>query len=191
VLHIDTTLLVACQLLNNPPPSGAPPSAAEQWRHDVGQLVVTAINTLPQERWRQPFTQYSCTPSTACAPSVAHAPSIARAPPIVPNARQSTQHRIPMVSYTTTDLKAEISHRHGGEDSCITIERQHERCQNIEGCNLMKDFDSHAPVRGSPAARVPHPPSSPGVSGGVHGTGPTPAYGGLATQVVAPPSGEV
>jgi hypothetical protein len=157
VLHIDTTLLVARQLLNNPPPSGAPPSAAEQWRHDVGQLVVTAINTLPQERRRQPFAQYSCTPSMACAPSMAHAPSIARAPPMEPNARQSAQHRTPMVSYMTTDLKAEINHRRGGEDSYITIERQRKRCRNIEGHNPMKDFDSHAPVRGSPVARVPRP----------------------------------
>jgi hypothetical protein len=32
---IDTALLVVRQLLNNPPPSRASPSAAKQWRHDV------------------------------------------------------------------------------------------------------------------------------------------------------------
>jgi hypothetical protein len=42
---LDAALLAACQLLNNPPSAGASPSAAKQWRHDVDQLVITAINT--------------------------------------------------------------------------------------------------------------------------------------------------
>jgi hypothetical protein len=62
-----------------------------------------------------------------------------------------------MESYTTVGLRAEINRHHGGEDSCITIEHQRERRQNIEGRNLEKYFNSHAPVRGSPAACVPHP----------------------------------
>jgi hypothetical protein len=33
------------QLLNNPPPLGGSPSMAEQWRHDIDQLVIVAINT--------------------------------------------------------------------------------------------------------------------------------------------------
>jgi hypothetical protein len=69
---IDTALLAACQLLNNPP-SRVLPSAAEQWRHDVDQLIVTTINTSHHERRRQPSTQQSRTPSVACAPSLAHA----------------------------------------------------------------------------------------------------------------------
>jgi hypothetical protein len=41
----NAALLAACQPLNNPPPVGASPSAAKQWRHDVSQLVIIAINT--------------------------------------------------------------------------------------------------------------------------------------------------
>jgi hypothetical protein len=40
----DAALLAVLQLLNNPPPPGASPSAAEKWRHDVDQLIITAIN---------------------------------------------------------------------------------------------------------------------------------------------------
>jgi hypothetical protein len=87
VVGVDTTLLAACQLLNNPPLSGASPLAAEQWRHDVDQLVVAAINTRPQERRCQPSAQYSRTLSVMRAPSVACAQSIARAPLVEPNAR--------------------------------------------------------------------------------------------------------
>jgi hypothetical protein len=42
---IDAALLAALQLLNNPPPSDASPSATEQWHHDVDQLIVATINT--------------------------------------------------------------------------------------------------------------------------------------------------
>jgi hypothetical protein len=42
---LDAALLAARQLLNNPPPARALPSVAEQWRHDVDQLVIAAINT--------------------------------------------------------------------------------------------------------------------------------------------------
>jgi hypothetical protein len=41
----DATLLAARQLLNNPPLVKALPSAAEQWCHDVDQLIIAAINT--------------------------------------------------------------------------------------------------------------------------------------------------
>jgi hypothetical protein len=61
--------------------------------------------------------------------SAAHAP----APPHVSAA-----------SITPTDLRAELNHRLDGEDSRITIERQHERRRNIEGCNLEGEFDSLA-----------------------------------------------
>jgi hypothetical protein len=78
---IDATLLVARQLLNNPSPSGASPLAAEQWRHDVDQLVVAAINMPHRERRRQPSMQQSRVPSAA------RAPSVVQAPPVLPNAR--------------------------------------------------------------------------------------------------------
>jgi hypothetical protein len=50
VVGIDAALLAVCQLLNNPPSSKVSPSAAEQWRHDVNQLIVTAINMPHHER---------------------------------------------------------------------------------------------------------------------------------------------
>jgi hypothetical protein len=45
VVGPNATLLAKRQLLNNPPPTGASPSAAEQWCDDVDQLVIAAINT--------------------------------------------------------------------------------------------------------------------------------------------------
>jgi hypothetical protein len=45
VVGPDIVLLAAHQLFNNPPPVGASPSVAEQWRHDVDQLIIATINT--------------------------------------------------------------------------------------------------------------------------------------------------
>jgi hypothetical protein len=53
----DGALLAVHQLLNNLPPAGASPSAAEQWHHDVDQLIITAINTPHREGRCQPSTQ--------------------------------------------------------------------------------------------------------------------------------------
>jgi hypothetical protein len=53
---LDAVLLAARQLLNNLPSTGASPSAAEQWRHDVDQLIIAAINTPHHEGRRQPST---------------------------------------------------------------------------------------------------------------------------------------
>jgi hypothetical protein len=190
VAGADATLLAARQLLNNPPPSGASPSAVEEWHRNVDQLVVAAINTPLHERRCQPSTQYSHTPG-AHALSATRASPVEHAPPIGPDARLTTRHRTPMASYVTADLRAEINHRRGGEDGRVTIERRRERRRDIEGRNLEKDFDSHAPSRRSPSAREAYPLSSPGVTGGVHGAGTTSADGGLAAQVPAPPAGEV
>jgi hypothetical protein len=119
-------------------------------------------------------------------------PSVAHAPLTRPNARPLAQRRAPMVSNTTIDLRDKISRHHGGEDSHTAIERHHERRRNIEGCNLMKDFVSHASVRWGPVAHAPHPLAPQKFrGGGVRGACPTPAYGGLATQVLAPPITEV
>jgi hypothetical protein len=46
-LSPKATLEAACQLLHDPPGPHASPLAAEQWRHDVDQLIIAAINTLP------------------------------------------------------------------------------------------------------------------------------------------------
>jgi hypothetical protein len=136
-------LLAACQLLNNPPPAGVSPSAAEQWRHDVDQLVIAAINT-PHREGR-------------CQPSAAHTPSVAQAPLELSGARPSVQHRALMARYRTTDLREEINCHRGGEDSRTTIERNCERRRDIEGRNLERDFDLHAPAGVRQAAHAPLP----------------------------------
>jgi hypothetical protein len=57
----------------------------------------------------------------------------------------------------TADLRDEINRCRGWEASRTTIERHCERRRNIEGRNLEKDFDSHAPVHGGPVAHAPRP----------------------------------
>jgi hypothetical protein len=43
----EATLVATHQLLHNPSPPHTSPSVAEQWRHDIDQLVIVAINTPP------------------------------------------------------------------------------------------------------------------------------------------------
>jgi hypothetical protein len=54
-----------------------------------------------------------------------------------------------MASYTMMNLREEINR--------TTIERHCERHRDIEGRNLEKDFDLHAPVRGGLVAHAPLP----------------------------------
>jgi hypothetical protein len=77
--------------------------------------------------------------------------------PGVPGARPPAQHRAPMASYRTMDLREEINRRRDGEDSCTTIEHNRERRRDIEGRNLERDFDLHAPVGARQAAHAPLP----------------------------------
>jgi hypothetical protein len=85
---------------------------------------------------------------------------------MLPGACPPAPHRTSMASYQTTDLREEINRRRGGEDSRTTIERNRERRQDIEGRNLERDFDLHAPVGARQVAHAPLPHSSSGVSGG-------------------------
>jgi hypothetical protein len=147
----DSTLQAARQLLNNPPLAGASPSAAEQWHHDVDKFVITAINTSHREGRRQPSVQQSRFLLAACAPSVA------QVPPVLPGACPPGQHRASMASYQMTDLREEINRHRGGEDSRTTIERNHERRRDIEGRNLERDFDLHAPVGARQVSHAPLP----------------------------------
>jgi hypothetical protein len=117
----DAALLAVRQLLNNPPLDGASPSAAEQWHHDVDQLIIAAINTPHREGRRQPSVQQSRFPLAA------RTPSMARVPLGVPGTCLPVRHHTPMASYRTMDLREEISHRQGGEDSRTTIEGNCER----------------------------------------------------------------
>jgi hypothetical protein len=43
------------------------------------------------------------------------------------------------------DLRAELNHRHAGEDAQVSLERACERCQNIDGRDLDQDFAAVAP----------------------------------------------
>jgi hypothetical protein len=45
VVGVEATLVTAHRFLNNPPLVHVSPSAAEQWCHDVDQLIIAAINT--------------------------------------------------------------------------------------------------------------------------------------------------
>jgi hypothetical protein len=45
----------------------------------------------------------------------------------------------------TNDLRAELNRRRAGEDARVSLERAHERCQNIKGHNLDQDFAAVAP----------------------------------------------
>jgi hypothetical protein len=148
---VKATLVTAHRLLNNPPSTHASPSATEQWRHDVDQLIVTAINTLHHEGGWQELTV-----AHSRSPSAVHTP---------PSMRVPHQTRV-LPSIMTANLCDKIIHRHRGEDSRITTELHRERRCNIEGRNLERDFKSLAQEREAPVARVMRPPSSPIGSGG-------------------------
>jgi hypothetical protein len=122
---IDTALLAVRQLLNNLPPSGALPSAAEQWRHDVDQLVVTAINMPHRERRCQPSAQQSLILLKVCVGELHDGG------PQGGNQLPSWWGRQP--------------HRHRAPPR---------EASRYRGRNLMKDFDLHAPVRGGLASHA-------------------------------------
>jgi hypothetical protein len=78
-----------------------------------------------------------------------------------------------MASYQTTDIREEINRRRGWEDSHTTIEHNRERRRDIEGRNLERDFDLHAPVCAHQVVHAPLPLAPQEFGGGVHGVGPT------------------
>jgi hypothetical protein len=142
VVEVRATLVVAHRLLNNPPSTHASSSATEQWRHDIDQLIIVAINTSHHEGGQHgPSAVNSRSPSSTRAP---------------PSACMPHQSRVSL-SIATADLRNELIHRHRGQDSRITIECHHERRHNIEGCNLERDFESLAPTREAYVACVMHP----------------------------------
>jgi hypothetical protein len=197
----EAMMHVVHQLLNNPRPLGASLLVVEQWRHDIDQLIITAINTPPLGENHQPPEGHACTPTPPQAPwaprvsfavrllSTARPPSMARAPSATCT---SSGPWVPVTSIATGDLRDEF-HCHKGENSRVSIERRRERRRNIKARNLEKDFSSHSPVREVPEPWAGHSPSPPAAlrGGGVHGTRTIPLYGGLAVQVPTPPDGEI
>jgi hypothetical protein len=151
VMGVEATQVATRRLLNNPPSMDASPSAAEEWHHDVDQLVVTAINTPHHEGgWQESATVHSCSPSAVRAPPSSRVPHQARVLP----------------SIVTTDLHNELIRRRRGEDSRITIEHHRERHRNIEGSKNKRYFESLALARKASAARAMRPPISLAGSGG-------------------------
>jgi hypothetical protein len=136
-------LEVARQLLHNPPGMYASPSAAEQWCHDVDQLVITAIN-MPPHGGRQPNHL-----GGAPLPSAAHS-----CPLVAP--RASLAVRAP--SLAMADLRAKLECHLSGEDDCITIGRQWERRRNLD-----RDFGA---VDTTPVKQDARTPTSSVGSGG-------------------------
>jgi hypothetical protein len=149
----QATLEVVRQLLHNPPGSHASPSATEQWHHDVDQLIVNAINTLPHGG-----VQVNCLHRTL-EPSVAHSrsPATHSHPPSA-----SRMSSVLVASLTTVDLRVKLEHQRSGEDGHITIKRQWER-HGYQGRNLNGDFDA---VDTTPMRQAARPPTPPAGSGG-------------------------
>jgi hypothetical protein len=90
----------------------------KQWRDDVNRLLGMAHSTSTRSRPRSSRRQREATTSVR-SPSVRGA--------------------------LTDDLREELNRRRTGEDSRVSLERAHERRQNIEGRNLDRDFAAEAP----------------------------------------------
>jgi hypothetical protein len=113
-----TALSVARELLCHPPSSTASPGAMKQWRDDVDRLLGMAHSTSSRSRPRSSRRQREATTSVR-SPSVRGA--------------------------QTNDLWAELNRRRTRDDAQVSLERARERRQNIEGCNLDRDFTAEAP----------------------------------------------
>jgi hypothetical protein len=90
----------------------------KQWCDDVDRLLGMVHSTSTRSRPRSSRRQREATASVR-SPSVRGA--------------------------QTDDLRAELNHRRTGEDARISLERARERRQNIEGCNLDRNFAAEAP----------------------------------------------
>jgi hypothetical protein len=111
-------LFAARELLRHPPSSTASLGAMKQWRDDVDRLLDMAHSTLTRSKPQSSQRQREATASVR-SPSVRGA--------------------------QTDDLRAELNRRRAGEDARISLERVHERRQNIEGRNLDQDLAAVAP----------------------------------------------
>jgi hypothetical protein len=82
-------------------------------------------------------------------------------------------HTAAATSLTRTDLRAELEHRHVGEDDHITIEHRRERRHNLK--------DDYGTTNAAPAGHAVHSPSSLRTGGGCVALAP------LLRMVVWPP----
>jgi hypothetical protein len=90
----------------------------KQWRDDVDRLLGMAHSTSTRSRPWSSRRQHE-------ASAFVRSPSV-----------RGAQNK---------DLRAELKHRRAGEDARVSLERAHERRQNIEGRNLDQDFAAVAP----------------------------------------------
>jgi hypothetical protein len=90
----------------------------KQWRDDVDRLLGMAHSTSSRSRPRSSRRQREAMASVR-SPSVRGA--------------------------QIDDLWAELNRRGTGEDAQVSLERERERRQNIEGRNLDRDFAAEAP----------------------------------------------
>jgi hypothetical protein len=111
-------LSAARELLRHPPSSTTSSGAMKQWRDDVDRLLGMAHSTSTRSRPRSSRRQHEASASV-------RSPSMRGA--------------------QTNDLRAEFNRRRAGEDAQVSLERVHERRQNIEGRNLDQDFAAVAP----------------------------------------------
>jgi hypothetical protein len=89
----------------------------KQWQDDVDRLLGMAHSTSTRSRTRSSRCQHEASASVR-SPSVRGAQN--------------------------NDLRAELNRRRAGEDARVSLERTHERCQNIDGRNLDQDFAAAA-----------------------------------------------
>jgi hypothetical protein len=137
---LEGALEVARALLHNPPDLDASPTAVEQWRNDVDQLIIVAINMPLHGGWQANHSCGSTEPSPAlsCTPTVAHTPTAA--------------------SFAMTDLRAELEHHRSREDGHTTIERRRKRRRNLDS--------EYSAAKAAPTGHAAQPPSSLGTWGG-------------------------
>jgi hypothetical protein len=115
---VPRPLSAARELLRHPLSSTASSGAMKQWRDDVDRLLGMAHSTSTRSKPRSSRRQREATASVR-SPSVRGA--------------------------QTDNLRAELNRRRAEEDAQISLERAHERRQNIEGRNLDQDFAAVAP----------------------------------------------
>jgi hypothetical protein len=119
-------LMVARELLRNPPGEAALPDAQRQWRDDVDRLL-NLVQASPCSAGGSISRQRHC---QGGAPGSVHSPSVRSA--------------------RTEDLWAELNRRRAGEDARVSIERARGRRLNIEGRDLDAELAAVAPAPQGP-----------------------------------------
>jgi hypothetical protein len=129
-------LSAARELLRHPPRSTASPGAIRQWRDDVDRLLSMAHSGSVRPRPRSSRRQYEASVAMR-SPSVRAAPTKDLRAEL--NRRRAVED--PQVPpETPEDPRDKLNRRHAGKDACISLERERERCGNLE-----QDFAAVAP----------------------------------------------